>query len=106
MVHHGSEIHQEPIKTHKQQLHQLCVCVRVCVPAGGQVVQTGSDVMSVVVHLFTVEATLCLQAAESLTELLKLRPPTLTVQALLTDVLGGGCIFISLKYKVLKYSDL
>ena len=59
------------------------------VPVGSQVVQTGSDVMSVVVHLFTVEAALHLQAAESLTELQELCPPTLTVQTLLTDVLGG-----------------
>ena len=46
--------------------------------------------MSVVVHLLTVEAALRLQAAQSLTELLKLRPSPLTVQTLLTDVLGGG----------------
>lgn len=46
--------------------------------------------MSVVVHLFAVEAALRLQAAESLMELLKLRPPTLAVQTLLTDVLEGG----------------
>ena len=45
--------------------------------------------MSVVVHLLTVEAALCLQTAESLTELLQLRPPALTVQTLLTDVLRG-----------------
>lgn len=61
-------------------------------PFGGQVVQTGSDVMPVVVHLLTVEAALCLQTAESLTELLQLRPPTLTVQTLLTDVLREGNI--------------
>lgn len=72
----------------------LCLCVReavttsrLCVPVGGQVVQTGSDVISVVVHLLTVEAALFLQAADSLMELLELRPPTLAVQALLTDVL-------------------
>lgn len=58
-------------------------------PVGGQVVQTGSDVISVVVHLLTVEAALFLQAAKSLTELLKLRPPTLAVQTLLADVLVG-----------------
>ncbi len=39
-------------------------CVCVCVPVGGQVVQTGSDVMSVVVHLFTVEAALSLEAVQ------------------------------------------
>ena len=43
--------------------------------------------MPVVVHLFTVEAALLLQAAESLTELQELRPPALTVQTLLPDVL-------------------
>lgn len=63
----------------------MCACV--CVPVGGQVVQTGSDVMSIVVHLFAVEGALHLQAAESLMELLKLRPPALAVQTLLTDVL-------------------
>lgn len=66
-------------------------CVRL--RAGGQVFQTGSDVMSVVVHLFTVEAALQLQAVESLTELQKLRPSPLTVQALLADVLWWGQIY-------------
>lgn len=46
--------------------------------------------MSVVVHLFTVEAALHLQTAQSLMQLLDLRPPTLTVQTLLTDVLEGA----------------
>lgn len=46
--------------------------------------------MSVVVHLLTVEAALYLQTVQSLTELQELCPPPLTVQTLLTDVLGGG----------------
>ncbi len=50
--------------------------------------------MSVVVHLFTVEAALSLEAVESLLELLKLRPPTLTMQTLLTDVLHGVCVCV------------
>lgn len=60
------------------------------VPLGGEVVQAGSDVMSVIVHLFTVEAALHLQTVESLTELQELSPPALTMQTLLTDVLGSG----------------
>lgn len=59
----------------------------ICVPVSSQVVQTGSDVISVEVHLLTVEAALSLQAAKSLTKLLELRPPPLAVQTLLTDVL-------------------
>lgn len=67
----------------------------MCIPVGSQAVQTGSDVIFVVVHLLTVETALCLQAAECLTELLKLRPSTLAVQTLLTDVLVGlkGFVF-------------
>lgn len=60
----------------------------VCIP-GGEVVQTGSDVMPVKVHLLTVEAALSLQAAESLMELQELRPSALAVETLLTDVLVG-----------------
>ena len=73
--------------TENLSYHSVCVCVCVCVCVPGQVVQTGSDVMSVVVHLFTMKAALCLQAAESLTQLLKLRPTALAVQTLLADVL-------------------
>lgn len=47
--------------------------------------------MPIVVHLLTVETALGLQAAESLTQLLELRPPALAVETLLTDVLAGKC---------------
>lgn len=68
------------------------VCVHVP-PVGCQVVQTGSDVMSVVVHLLAVEAALCLEAAESLVKLEKLGPPALAAQALVPHVLRwrGTC---------------
>lgn len=66
-------------------MRDLCV-----LPAVGQVVQTGSDVMSVVVDLFTVEAALHLQAAERLTELEKLRPPALAMKTLVTHILQRG----------------
>lgn len=39
---------------------------RQCLPAGGEVVQTGSDVMAVEVHLLAVEGALLLQAAQGM----------------------------------------
>lgn len=39
-------------------------------PLRGQLVQTGSDVMSVVVHLLAVKVAFLLQAVQGLTELL------------------------------------
>lgn len=46
--------------------------------------------MSVEVDLLAVEAALCLQAAESLTELHKLRPPALAAETLVSNVLQGA----------------
>lgn len=62
---------------------------RQCLPAGGQVVQTGSDVIAVEVHLLAVEGALLLQAAQGVAKSLKLRPPALATQTLLPDVLEG-----------------
>lgn len=58
--------------------------------------------MPVEIHLLAVEAAFHLQTVESLTELQELRPPPLTVQTLLTDVLKGEGKTAEIQGKTLK----
>ena len=55
---------------------------------GGEAVQTGSDVLAVVVHLLAVGGALLLQTGQSLLQPQRVGPAPLAVQALVADVLA------------------
>ena len=54
---------------------------------GSEAVQTGSDVLAVVVHLLAVGGALLLQTGQSLLQPQRVCPAPLAVQALVSDVL-------------------